>query len=164
MSVTSTGSFKLTPRIRLPPFSSAWAAPAAVMVWRGIACFLATSANALLRACAIVQLWRDGFVEPIGPPANPLHVLVQQLMALALQLNGLGIRDWRQWLGRLPPFAHLSDDEFQRILDHLLQRQLLYSDGIRLSLGDKAHEEFGRRHFMELLSVFTTPPLMTGTG
>jgi ATP-dependent Lhr-like helicase len=122
--------------------------------------FLATSPMGLLRACALVMLWRDGFVEPVEPPPQPLHVLAQQLMALALQLNGLGVRDWRHWLGRLPCFAGLTEDDFQRILDHLLHRGIFYSDGIRLSLGDQAHEEFGRRHFMELLSVFTTPPLL----
>ena len=122
--------------------------------------FLATSPNALLRVCAIAQLWHDGFVEPVEPPAQPLHVLAQQLMALTLQLNGLGVRDWRRWLGRLPPFADLRDDVFQQILDYLLAQRILYSDGIRLSLGDEAHEEFGRRHFMELLAVFTTPPLL----
>ena len=122
--------------------------------------FLTTSSRGLLRACAIVQLWLEGFVEPVEPPTQPLHVLVQQLMALALQLSGLGVRDWRCWLGRLPPFAGLGDDIFQRILDHLLAQRILYSDGIRLGLGDQAHEEFGRRHFSELLSVFTTPPLL----
>jgi ATP-dependent Lhr-like helicase len=123
--------------------------------------FLATSPNALLRACAIVQLWHDGFVEPVEAPPQPLHVLVQQLMALALQLNGLGVRDWRRWLGRLPPFAALGDGEFHLILGHLVEQKFLYSDGVRLSLGDQAQEQFGRRHFMELLSVFTTSPLMT---
>lgn len=122
--------------------------------------FLATASNGLLRACAIVQLWRDGFIEPVEPPAQPLHVLAQQLMALTLQLKGLGVRDWRRWLGRIPPFADLTDADFQQILDHLLTQRILYSDGIRLSLGEQAQEEFGRRHFMELLSVFTTPPLL----
>ncbi len=123
--------------------------------------FLATSPNSLLRACAIVQLWRDGFVEPVEPPPVPLHVFVQQLMTLALQLNGLGVRDWRRWLGRLPPFRDLTDSDVGEILDHMLRENILFSDGIRLSLGDQAHAEFGRRHFMELLSVFTTPPMMT---
>jgi ATP-dependent Lhr-like helicase len=123
--------------------------------------FLATSEASLLRASAIVQLWRDGFVEPVQPPPQPLHVLAQQLMALALQLSGLGIRDWRRWIGRLPPFAALAEDEFERILAHLLDQRILFSDGVRLSLGERAQEDYGRRHFMELLSVFTTPPLMT---
>lgn len=122
--------------------------------------FLATTPASLLRACAIVRLWREGFVEPVQPPAQPLHVLVQQLMALALQLTGLGIRDWRRWLGRLPPFQNLPENEFSQMLEHLLEQRVLHSDGVRLSLGDQAQERYGRRHFMELLSVFTTPPLM----
>lgn len=123
--------------------------------------FLATSQRGLLRACAIVELWRSGFVEPVQPPARPLHVLAQQVMALALQLQGIGVRDWRRWIGRLPPFATLSEDEDHQILDYLVERGILYSDGVRLSLGDQAQADYGRRNFLELLSVFTNPPLLT---
>ena len=106
------------------------------------------------------QHLHQGSAGPAGA-GQPLHVLAQQLMALALQLSGLGIRDWRRWIGRLPPFAALAEDEFERILAHLLKQRILFSDGVRLSLGDQAQADYGRRHFMELLSVFTTPPLMT---
>jgi ATP-dependent Lhr-like helicase len=81
-------------------------------------------------------------------------------MALALQLQGVGRQDWQRWIGRLPPFAELSAATIQEILDHLVQHGILYSDGIRLSLGDQAQAEYGRRNFLELLSVFTTPPLL----
>jgi ATP-dependent Lhr-like helicase len=123
--------------------------------------FLAISERGLLRACAIVELWRSGFVEPVQSPARPLHVLAQQIMALTLQLQGIGVRDWRRWIGRLPPFATLSEAEARQILDYLVERRILHSDGVRLSLGDQAQADYGRRNFLELLSVFTTPPLLS---
>ena len=51
--------------------------------------FLATNDNALLRAGAIILLWEAGFVEPVLPPKYPLHLFAQQLMALALQEQGM---------------------------------------------------------------------------
>jgi ATP-dependent helicase Lhr and Lhr-like helicase len=122
--------------------------------------FLATTPEALLRAGALYDLWQSGYVEPIEPPAQPLHILGQQLMALCLQLQGLGLRDWPAWIGRLPPFAELGEVTFQEILNHLIQQNILHSDGPWLSLGDRAQEEYGRRNFLELVSVFTTAPLM----
>jgi ATP-dependent helicase Lhr and Lhr-like helicase len=81
-------------------------------------------------------------------------------LALCLQLHGLGLRDWPTWIGRLPPFAKLGEVRFREILDHLQQQNILHADGPWLSLGDRAQEEYGRRNFLELVSVFTTAPLM----
>jgi ATP-dependent Lhr-like helicase len=121
--------------------------------------FLATSENALLRAGALLDLWESGFVEPVTPPARPLHLFAQQLMALSLQEGGIGIMDWRGWIGRLPAFANEEPEVLQRIIDFLLEYQILYSDGTRLSFGDAGQDLFGRRHFLELVSVFTSDPV-----
>jgi ATP-dependent Lhr-like helicase len=121
--------------------------------------FLATSENALLRAGALLDLWESGFVEPVTPPARPLHLFAQQLMALSLQEGGIGIMDWQGWIGRLPAFANEEPEVLQRIIDFLLEHQILYSDGTRLSFGDAGQDLFGRRHFLELVSVFTSDPV-----
>jgi ATP-dependent Lhr-like helicase len=121
--------------------------------------FLATSENALLRAGALLDLWESGFVEPVTPPARPLHLFAQQLMALSLQEGGIGIMDWQGWIGRLPAFANEGPEVLQRIIDFLLEHQILYSDGTRLSFGDAGQDLFGRRHFLELVSVFTSDPV-----
>jgi ATP-dependent Lhr-like helicase len=121
--------------------------------------FLATSENALLRAGALLDLWESGFVEPVAPPARPLHLFAQQLMALSLQEGGIGIMDWQGWIGRLPAFANEEPEVLQRIINFLLEHQILYSDGTRLSFGDAGQELFGRRHFLELVSVFTSDPV-----
>ena len=121
--------------------------------------FLATSKNALLRAGALLNLWEAGFVEPVVPPPRPLHLFAQQLMALSLQEGGIGIRDWPQWMGRLPAFAKEDDEVVERIIAWLLERQILFSDGIRLSIGAAGEDLYGRRHFLELVSVFTSDPV-----
>lgn len=121
--------------------------------------FLATSENALLRAGALLDLWESGFVEPVAPPARPLHLFAQQLMALSLQEGGIGIMDWQGWIGRLPAFANEEPEVLERIIDFLLEHQILYSDGTRLSFGDAGQDLYGRRHFLELVSVFTSDPV-----
>ena len=121
--------------------------------------FLTTSENALLRAGALLDLWESGFVEPVAPPARPLHLFAQQLMALSLQEGGIGIMDWQGWIGRLPAFANEEPEVLQRIINFLLEKQIFYSDGTRLSFGDAGQQLFGRRHFLELVSVFTSDPV-----
>ena len=86
-------------------------------------------------------------------------LFAQQLMALALQEQGIGVHDWRHWIGRLPAFAQISESDVNRVIGYLLERTILFSDGARLSFGDEGVALYGRRHFLELVSVFTSPPL-----
>jgi ATP-dependent Lhr-like helicase len=47
------------------------------------------------------------------------------------------------------------------VADHLTGNGYLSVDGGMLSIGREAEAQFGRRHFLELTSVFTSPPLFT---
>jgi ATP-dependent Lhr-like helicase len=118
--------------------------------------FLATREETLLRAVAITKLWESGFVEPVVPPAHPRHIAAQQFLALALQEGQFGIRTWREWWGDLPVM-----DDGQMVLDFLIGEGFLDVDSDLASVGAKAERQFGRRHFMELLSAFTVDPEMT---
>lgn len=123
--------------------------------------FLATSERALLKAAGILDLWASGFVEPIIAPPLPLHIFSQQLMALTLQLKGLGVAEWRQWIGRLPPFANIDDTQAGEILRFLRMKRILFEDSGTLGFGVEGEALFGRRHFLEILSVFSTAPMLT---
>lgn len=123
--------------------------------------FLATSTPALLRAGGLVQLWRDGFVEPVEPPPHPYHLLAQQLMALALQERGLGAETWREWISGMPGFAGMDGEAVAAVVRHMLEVGILSSDQGLLWLGRTGEETFGRRNFLELFSVFTSEPLFT---
>ena len=123
--------------------------------------FLATSPKGLLRAAALLHLWEQGWVEPVEAPKRPLHLWAQQLLALILQLGGVGRGQWRDWIGRLPPFAALTAQDEERLLGHLLARGIIFEDSGRLMMGAEGETKYGRRHFMELLSVFSSPPLFT---
>jgi ATP-dependent Lhr-like helicase len=123
--------------------------------------FLTTSRSALIRAAGLVELWRTGYVEPIDPPPMPFHIFAQQVMALALQQGGIGRHSWREWIGRMPAFAQMTQEQTALILAHMLKNGLLAEDEGLLWFGRKGEEEFGRKNFMELLSVFQSPPLFT---
>ena len=123
--------------------------------------FLATSEAALHRTVALTTLWEQSFVEPIRPPAQPYHILAQQILALILQEGGLAINGLKHWLGRLPFVQELSPDNYKALLEHLTETGVLHGDQGILGLGPTAEAEYGYRYFSELLSVFTTPPMFT---
>ncbi len=123
--------------------------------------FLATKDGPLIQAAGLISLWATGFIESIEPPPKPYHILAQQLMALVLQEDGLGRRDWFPWIAGVPAFAEMSPETVEKIVDWMLEREILWSDQGILGMGREGEETYGRRHFMELFSVFTSPPLFS---
>ncbi|HEY1068451.1 MAG TPA: helicase-related protein, partial [Pirellulales bacterium] len=120
--------------------------------------FLATSHEALLQAASLIRLWESGYVEPIDPPPEPYHVLAQQLFALILQHRGVGKRDWLDSLGSVAAFQAVPRARIDSIVEHMLAADLLWEDGGMLGIGRAGERLYGRRNFMELMSVFLSPP------
>jgi ATP-dependent Lhr-like helicase len=123
--------------------------------------FLATRDEPLLQAAAVIDLWEAGYVEPIQPPVEPYHVLAQQLMALILQEQGIGRRTWLDWLRNVPAFSRMPQAGIDSVVQWMLEQEVLWDEEGILGIGRKGEDEYGRRHFMELLSVFLSPPLFT---
>lgn len=122
--------------------------------------FLATTEDAFLRSIGLLALWRSGFVEPIEPPALPLHIYAQQIMALCLQERGIIEADIDRWIGKMPGFERIEPEQRSAVLGYMLDTGILHSDGGVLGIGDRGERTFGYQHFMELVSVFTTPPMV----
>lgn len=119
---------------------------------------LATDDTELLRGFGLALLWSEGYVEPIRPTPTPQHVAAQQLLALALQEGRVGRRTWPEWLGGL---ALASPRALGVIADWLVETGHLDVDTDMLFVGPEAERKYGRRHFMELMTVFTTDPQVT---
>jgi ATP-dependent Lhr-like helicase len=124
--------------------------------------FLTTETDALLRACGLMRLWTSGFVEPVEPPLLPYPVLAQQVLALLLQEDGGTDRatlDTR--LERWQRTAGVSREDFGALVDGMLERDVLFADGPILGISVEGERRYGAKHFLELFSVFNTPPLVT---
>ena len=120
--------------------------------------FLATDDDELLRAAALLQLFGQGYVEPVVPPAQPRHLIAQQLLALCLQEHRVGSATWPEWLSGLPLGPA---EELHEITGWLLDSGHLDSDAGMLFVGPESERRYGRRHFLEMLSVFTADPQFT---
>jgi ATP-dependent Lhr-like helicase len=119
--------------------------------------FLATKKENLLQAAALLRLWQAGFVEPIRPSRRAFHILAHQIMALTIQRSGLRRGDWFAWLEGATPFAGMTSEDRTRVLDHMLEKEILSDqDGI-IALGAEGEKKYGRRNFQELYAMFSTP-------
>jgi len=122
--------------------------------------FLATTDAGLAQAAALIDLWRDGYVEPIDPPPEPFHVLAQQIITLVLQEQGIGRTAWRDWIGRMPGFAAMSSADIERMIAWMIEQEILWDDAGILGIAERGEREYGWRNYMEVMSVFLTPPLV----
>jgi ATP-dependent Lhr-like helicase len=122
------------------------------------ALFLATDGEALVHAAGLLKLWSSGWVEPVTPPPSPRHLVAQQLLGLCLQEHQIGDATWAEWL---PSIGGVSEDDRREIVEWLVATGHLDSDGGMLFIGPEAERRYGRRHFMELVSVFTAEPEFT---
>lgn len=115
--------------------------------------FLATNLDGLLDATALLLLWRRGFVEDVVAPPHPRHLAAQQLLALALQEGRFAPSAIEEWWGDLPLMT-----DGPAVLNYLCSADFLVEDSGLLSIGPRAEKEFGKRHFIELLSSFVAAP------
>ena len=112
-----------------------------------------------LQAIAIVELARQGWVESIRVTHRAWPVMVHQLLALTLQFGAISPeRCWEQ-LSVVPDFSGITPDEFKTLIAHMLREGYLFEAGGLLSMGDTAERVFGRKNFMELYAVFSSPVL-----
>ena len=123
--------------------------------------FLATKDETLVQAAGLTDLWAEGYVEPIEPPPQPFHVLAQQLMALALQESGIGRSEWLHWVRTVPGFHALPTEQIEHLVAWMLDKEILWEEQGILGMGRKGEDTYGRRNFLELFSVFMSPPLFS---
>jgi ATP-dependent Lhr-like helicase len=123
--------------------------------------FLATKETGVLQAAAIIQLYRDGFVEPVRPSRIAFHILAHQIMGLAVQHGGIPRGDLWAWLEGAAAFAGITADQRARVVDHMLAAGILADHEGKLWLGPEGERRYGRANFRELYAVFDTPRLIT---
>ncbi len=88
------------------------------------------------------------------PPPSPRHIAAQQLLALCLQEGQVGENTWQQWWHGLPSFSADGNE----IADWLIDSGHLECDSGMLFIGPEAERRYGRKNFLELVSVFAASP------
>ncbi len=122
--------------------------------------FLATDDDALLRAAAIINLFRSGYIEPAAPSAWSPHVLAHQAMALAMQNQGSATHAWWNWVDGCSAFREISALERESIVRHMVDNDILVEADARLALGARGEKLYGAKNFLELYAVFSTPRVL----
>lgn len=123
--------------------------------------FFCETAEGVLQAVALVELARQGWVEDVDVRARCWPVLVHQLLALALAHDGVTMEAAFAQLARVPDLAGIRRAEFERLLAWMLKSGSLRLASGRLVLGPRAERRFGRRNFMDLYAVFSSPQSYT---
>jgi ATP-dependent Lhr-like helicase len=122
--------------------------------------FLATTDMELLHALALVALAHRGWVEPLVAPPEPVNLVAQQLLARVLAEGRVGRSDWPGALERVVSAAALERSLSAVVLDWMLGRELVVQDAGLVAIGPAGEREYGRRHFMDVTSLFLTEPLL----
>ena len=119
--------------------------------------FFCETSDAVVQAIALIELARVGWVENVEVDDRCWPVLVHQLLALSLANDGVTVEDaWAQ-LSMVSDFRGVHRAEFDRLIAWMLRDESLVLLTGRLLLGPKAERRFGRKNFMELYAVFTSP-------
>lgn len=123
--------------------------------------FLCASSEGVLLATALIELAKTGYVEHVELDHRSWPVLIHQTLAMALANDGVTREDAWQHHERVPDFSGITRTEYDRLIDWMLDDQALRIASGRLVLGPKAEKEYGRKNFMELYAVFTSPNAYT---
>jgi ATP-dependent Lhr-like helicase len=121
--------------------------------------FLTTTDEAFLLACSIITLWREEYVEHIKPPPSPWHMVAQQIMAIALERPGHPSQEVRHLVQS--EFPELDPETISAVFDYMVAKDVLFDDAGRSSMGVAGERIFGRAHFLDLLSAFASPMVLT---
>jgi ATP-dependent Lhr-like helicase len=119
--------------------------------------FFCESSESVLQATALIELAKQGWVEAVPVQDRCWPVLIHQLLTMALAGGGISQEEAWTHLSNVPDFAGISRTEFDRLIRWLLSDGGLREASGQLVIGPKAEKRFGRKNFMELFAVFTSP-------
>ncbi len=119
--------------------------------------FFCDDPESVLQATALIELAREGWVESVPPQTRCWPVLVHQLLAMTLQFGGVSLENLWDQLSRVPDLRGVTRAEFDEVVAHMRQHDFLYDAGGLLSMGDRAERVYGKKNFLELYAVFSSP-------
>ena len=121
--------------------------------------FLCDEPVAVVQCTAICLLAAEKWVEPVKDERRCWPVLVHQLLALTFEHGGVSRERCWDILSRVKDFRDIAREEYDELVTHMLHQGYLFESGGLLSMGTKAERVFGKKNFLELYAVFSTPVL-----
>jgi ATP-dependent Lhr-like helicase len=120
---------------------------------------LIEDADDLVVMTGVMSLGLKGESEALVFPGKAFHILVHQIMCLARQK--LGVSSARAWsiLKNADCFSGISREEFDALIAHLLQIELLRDVDGDLVIGEKGEKLFLGAGARRLFAVFETGPM-----
>ncbi|USQ82560.1 DEAD/DEAH box helicase [Streptomyces phaeoluteigriseus] len=123
--------------------------------------FFCETTEGVLQAIALIELAKADWVEAVEVERRCWPVLIHQLLAMALTNDGIAVDDAWKHLTRVSDFQGIHRAEYDRLLKWMVRDGALRLVGGQLVLGPKTERRFGRKNFMELYAVFSSPQTYT---
>jgi ATP-dependent Lhr-like helicase len=121
--------------------------------------FLCDDPVSVVQAAALVRLAARGWVESVKDESRAWPVLVHQLLTLTQEHGGISAERCWQVLHVVPDFRGITRDEYLELVEHMKRESYLFEAGGLLSMGAQAERAFGKKNFLELYAVFSSPVL-----
>jgi ATP-dependent helicase Lhr and Lhr-like helicase len=121
--------------------------------------FLCEDAVSVIQDIALVLLASRGWVERVRDETRAWPVLVHQLLALTHAHGGISAERCWHLVQSVPDFRGIDEREYRALVEHMKREGYLFEAGGLLSMGQKAERVFGRKSFLELYAVFSSPVL-----
>jgi ATP-dependent helicase Lhr and Lhr-like helicase len=121
--------------------------------------FLCEDAVAVVQCTALVLLAARGWVESVKDETRAWPVLVHQILAMTQEHGGISAERCWQMLARVPDFRGIGQDEYLALIEHMKRTEYLFESGGLLSMGRESERAFGKKNFLELYAVFSSPVL-----
>ncbi len=121
--------------------------------------FVCDEAVSVVQSTALVQLASRGWVERVRDETRAWPVMVHQILAMTQEHGGISAERCWLMLERVPDFRGISRDEYLELVEHMKRESFLLESGGLLSMGDAAERAFGKKNFLELYAVFSSPVL-----
>ncbi|BFL81980.1 hypothetical protein LFREDSHE_04300 [Shewanella baltica] len=119
--------------------------------------FFIEKESKLLQTIAIVELARTKWVEDVKTNKKVWHILLHQIMAMCLERGAVTPAMLWEQLHKAYCFSEITREQFDQFITFLLSKDFLHDDGGMYSMGLNAEKAFGKKNFMEMYSVFSTP-------
>jgi len=113
----------------------------------------ATGKWSLLQSLACWELYKQQFIEPPFVALKPFDLFAHQILAVVKQYSGLPISILKTELGQNFAFKDITSEEFDDILKHLIETDMLEQLGKEVIIGIEGERFVNSRDFY---SVFAT--------